>query len=125
MSATEDDYRWFVASDPNLDDEDTVVSPLPGVPTPMAPVRTEEIRIDVVEDDDADLPPLLALHSLRALPPPPVARTKTPPIPDTKFSQLNTIIGVMREVMAERVAPIPDVEIDAIEWHLRERIAKL
>lgn len=130
----EDEYRWFVASDPNMDDDDTVVTPLPvrrslGIPVPMPPLRTEEISIDVV-DEEEDLPPILPAPAARLplidvsrLQPP--ARTKTLPLPDTKFSQLNTIIGVMREVLASRAAPVAEVEIDAIEWHIRERIAKL
>lgn len=125
---TEEDSRWFVESDPNMDDEDTVVTPLParlalGIPQPMPPIRTEEIEIDVV-DEDADLPPILEAPAVRLLPSAP-ARTRTPPPPDHGFSQLNTIIGVMRSVLAERPAPVSDFEIDAVEWHVRERIAKL
>lgn len=126
---TEEDNRWFVASDPNMDDEDTVVTPLParlalGIPQPMPPIRTEEIEIDVV-DEDADLPPILEAPAVRLLPAPPVGRTKTPPPPDARFSQLNTIIGVLREVLASRPAPLAELEIDAVEWHVRKEVAKL
>lgn len=165
MSAVEEEYEVFVAS--NQDDDDTAVGwtpppeminmakPPQGVPTYMEAPVTREIavgprtgvpvaldapttgEIDIAISEERPqrlpmgrlpLPPITPRPEARLPPPmpfPAAARTKTPRAPDTRFAEMNLMIQQLRIVLAERAQPIDEVEIDGIEFKLRERIAKL
>jgi hypothetical protein len=106
-----EDYRWFVSSDRSAPreafDDVTMVSEVPEVP---------EMDIEIlVEEEPA---PVL---------PTPVRRTSTPlpsgALPDDRFTELNTIVEQTRLILRE--AGMTVAQLDAIEWKLRERIAKL
>jgi hypothetical protein len=117
MNSVKEDFRWFAPSDR-------------GIPEArFADVTVEidlgDIDVDVVDDNDditvtGDMPP--------AVLPQPAHRIKTP-LPagvhrDAPFSELNVILREMRAILASRSGML-ESEIDAVEWQLRAKIAKL
>lgn len=102
-SETEDrDHGWFAARNRGTPPEafDDVTQ-----------VREPELDLEIEVDE----------------PPPLPARTVTPPptvSQDRRFAELNAIVGHVRALLAETGA-MNEPEIDALEWKLRQRVARL